>query len=199
MAHATYHRTVLRIGNPAHGIQCIIEKMRIDLRLQHFILRPLYQHFMLQFFLRHDLHTVKHFIKFRTQRSQLLGPSYGLHPKLSFSVLDPCDSAAHLFYRLCHPLRHKQYDHHNCKDHGSHYNKKCSDQCLLRCSEKRLGNKHKCLQIIILLRHLDQIISIILLFQFTGFIMTLYNLCQLLLDSALTLRSLSGHCDHPVI
>ena len=104
MTHTAYHRTVLSIGNPAHGIQCIIEEMGIDLCLQHFVFRTLYQHFMLQFFLRHDLHTVKHFIKFRTQRSQLLGPSYGLHPKLGFSVLDPRDSAAHLFYRLCHQL-----------------------------------------------------------------------------------------------
>ena len=39
MAHTAYHRTVLRIGNPAHGIQCIIEEMGIDLRLQHFVFR----------------------------------------------------------------------------------------------------------------------------------------------------------------
>ena len=128
MADPTHQWTVLCIRNTAHGIQCIVQKMWIDLRLKHLKFRSFYQHFVLQFLFCHCLNTVQHFIKLRSKHRQFLRPPDRTYTKRGLPIFDTDNGISHLLYRLCHPSgqhKNKQYDQ---TDHCRHNDQKCPYQ-----------------------------------------------------------------------
>ena len=67
-----YLITVADLGNTAHGIQGIIQKMRVDLGLECVILRPVQKQLCLILPDKESFNLIQHLVKTLTQRPYLI-------------------------------------------------------------------------------------------------------------------------------